>query len=83
MPSGTVFAEMPRWQILCLGRRRCFRLLPRVHQAADEEDDSGARVADQEDERVIGAENNGLLGHSHGGGAHGDASGGRGFGPLL
>jgi hypothetical protein len=42
-------------------RRRDFRLLPRVHQAADEEDDSGARVADQEDERVIGAEDNGLF----------------------
>src|ERR1017187_6407960 len=71
------------WQILRLGRRRCFRPLPRVHQAADEEDDSGARVADQEDERVIGAENNGFLRAAHGGGGHGGARGGGGFGPLL
>src|ERR1035441_3571039 len=63
VPGSTVFAEMPRYavsrrigrlcQILCLGGRHCFRRLPRVHQAADEEDDSGARVADQKDERVI------------------------------
>src|ERR1039457_6294743 len=44
--------------------------LPRVHQAADKEDNSGTRVADQKNERVIGAEDDGLFGHAHGGGAH-------------
>src|ERR1035441_8510839 len=55
----------------------------RFLQAADEEDRSAARVADQEEERVIGAEDNGLFGHAHSGGVHGDAGGGGGFGSLL
>src|ERR1019366_7392313 len=66
-----------------LGRRQCLQPLPRVHQAADEEDDSAARVADQEEERVIGAEDNGLFAHAHSGGMHGDAGGGGGLGSLL
>src|ERR1017187_4656710 len=67
----------------CRNPSRQFLPLPRVHQAADEEDDSAARVADQEEERVIGAEDNRLFGHAHSGGVHGDAGGGGGFGSLL
>ena len=58
-------------------------MLPRLHQAADEEDRSRTRIADQEDKRVIGAEDNRLFGHAHGGGAHGDASSGGRLGALL
>jgi hypothetical protein len=52
---------------------RLHRLLPWVHQPADKEDNSHARVADQEDERMIGAEHNHLVGRSHCGSEHGDS----------
>jgi len=62
------------------GRHGCYRGFIR---RPTEKHDSGAHVANQEEERVIGAEDNGLFGHAHGGGLHGDTGGGGGFGPLL
>jgi len=50
---------------------------------ADEEDDSCAHVSYQEDEGVIGAEDNDLFEHARGHCAYGDTGRGGGFGTLL